>query len=100
MNCLLMDKKVTAKSIIIATGSRPRVILGFEFDEQVVLSSNEPAFAKAAGIIVVWVEVRSEEFAHIMNLVKVHLVELRKRILPLEEKEISDHLRRPLSVAV
>ena len=32
-------KKVTGKNIVIATGSRPRVIPGFEFDEQKVLSS-------------------------------------------------------------
>ena len=32
-------KKITGKNIVIATGSRPRIIPGFEFDEQKVLSS-------------------------------------------------------------
>ena len=32
-------KKITGKNIIIATGSRPRIIPGFEFDEEQVLSS-------------------------------------------------------------
>ena len=32
-------KKITGKNIIIATGSRPRIIPGFEFDEKQVLSS-------------------------------------------------------------
>src|SRR5271169_588121 len=32
-------KKITAKNIVVATGSRPRIIPGFEFDENKVLSS-------------------------------------------------------------
>ncbi|NLE00912.1 MAG: FAD-dependent oxidoreductase, partial [Fibrobacter sp.] len=97
---LLVDgtKKVTAKSIIIATGSRPRVIPGFEFDEQVVLSSNGALLLQKLpeSIVIMGGGAIGVEFAHIMNSfgVKVHLVELMERILPLEEKEISDHLRR------
>jgi dihydrolipoamide dehydrogenase len=33
------EKTVSAKNIIIASGSRPRTIPGFEFDETTVLSS-------------------------------------------------------------
>jgi dihydrolipoamide dehydrogenase len=33
------EKKVTAAAVVVATGSRPRVVSGFEFDEERVLSS-------------------------------------------------------------
>lgn len=92
---------ISAKSIIIATGSRPRSIPGFEFDEKIVLSSTgilslqklpEKLLILGAGAI-------GAEFAHIMNAfgVQVHLVEMMERILPLEDEEVSNHLRRSFS---
>jgi dihydrolipoamide dehydrogenase len=84
-------KKVTGKNIIIATGSRPRIIPGFEFDGDRVLSSTDAlmltklpkkAVILGAGAIGV-------EFSHIWASfgVEVHLVEMMDRILPLEDAE-------------
>ncbi len=92
------QRLISAKSIIIATGSRPRSLPGFEFDEKTVLSSTgilsvqklpEKLLILGAGAI-------GAEFAHIMNAfgVQVHLVEMMERILPLEDAEVSNHLRR------
>lgn len=92
------QRLINAKSIIIATGSSPRSIPGFEFDEKTVLSSSgilslqklpEKLLILGAGAI-------GTEFAHIMNAfgVQVHLVEMMERILPLEDEEVSNHLRR------
>jgi dihydrolipoamide dehydrogenase len=92
------QQTISAKSIIIATGSRPRSIPGFEFDEKIILSSTgilslqklpERLLILGAGAI-------GAEFAHIMNAfgVQVHLVEMMERILPLEDEEVSNHLRR------
>lgn len=92
------QRLINAKSIIIATGSSPRSIPGFEFDEKTVLSSSgilslqklpEKLLILGAGAI-------GAEFAHIMNAfgVQVHLVEMMERILPLEDEEVSNHLRR------
>jgi dihydrolipoamide dehydrogenase len=91
-------KKITGKNIIIATGSRPRIIPGFEFDEKQVLSSTgalmlqklpKKAIILGAGAIGV-------EFSHIWNSfgVEVHLVEMLDRILPLEDAEAVQVLAR------
>ena len=91
-------KKITGKNIVIATGSRARVIPGFEFDEERVLSSTgaimltklpKKAIILGAGAIGV-------EFAHIFNAfgVEVHLVEMLDRILPIEDAEAVQVLAR------
>ncbi|HPT78812.1 MAG TPA: dihydrolipoyl dehydrogenase [Candidatus Atribacteria bacterium] len=100
---LSTGRKVTGRFIIIATGSRPKVIPGFEFDEKYVLSSTgalmldklpEKMLILGAGAIGV-------EFAYIMNSfgVEVVLVELMDRILPLEDEEISSLLARSFTKA-
>ena len=84
-------KKITGKNIVIATGSRPRIIPGFEFDEDKVLTSTgalmlqklpKKAIILGAGAIGV-------EFSHVWSSfgVEVHLVEMMDRILPLEDAE-------------
>ena len=91
-------KKITAKNIVIATGSRPKIIPGFEFDEKQVLSSTgalmltklpKKALILGAGAIGV-------EFAHVWNAfgVEVHLVEMMDTILPLEDAEAVQVLAR------
>jgi dihydrolipoamide dehydrogenase len=91
-------KKITGKNIIIATGSRPKVIPGFEFDEDRVLSSTgalmltklpKRALILGAGAIGV-------EFAHVWSSfgVEVHLVEMMDAILPLEDAEAVQVLAR------
>ena len=91
-------RKLTGKNIVIATGSRPRVIPGFEFDEQRVLSSTgaimlsklpKKAVILGAGAIGV-------EFSHVFNAfgVEVHLVEMLDRILPIEDAEAGQVLAR------
>jgi len=91
-------RKVTGKNIVIATGSRPRIIPGFEFDEDRVLSSTgalmltklpKKAIILGAGAIGV-------EFSHVWSAfgVEVHLVEMMDRILPLEDAEVVQVLAR------
>ncbi len=86
-------RTVTSKNILIASGSSPRVIPGFEFDEQQVLSSTgilamdklpESLVILGAGAI-------GMELAYIMNAfgVKVSVVEMLDRVLPLEDADIS-----------
>jgi dihydrolipoamide dehydrogenase len=90
--------KVSAAHIVIATGSSPRAIPGFEFDEKMVLSSTgalmleklpKKAVILGGGYIGV-------EFAHIFNSfgVEVHIVELLDRIIPLEDPDMSQVLNR------
>jgi len=92
------DKTITGKNIIIATGSRPKIIKGFEFDHDLVLSSNDGLMMEELpkSVVILGAGAIGVEFAHVMNDfgVEVTLVELMERILPLEDKEVVDVLYR------
>lgn len=85
------ERKLLAKNILVATGSRPMEVAGFEFDEEVVLSSSgilamtelpESLLILGGGAI-------GCEFAFVMNSlgVKVTLVEALEHLLPAEDFE-------------
>lgn len=85
--------QMPAKAILLATGSRPRDIPGFTFDEERILSSTgmlmkntlpSRLFILGAGAI-------GMEFAYVMNAfgVDVTVAELLPRVLPLEDEEAS-----------
>lgn len=90
--------KLTGKNIIIATGSRPREIPGFQFDEKYVLSSTGALMLEQLPkkILIMGGGAIGVEFAYILSSfgVEVYLVELMERILPLEDEEISGILTR------
>jgi dihydrolipoamide dehydrogenase len=83
--------KVTGANLLVATGSRPRSIPGFEFDEKTVLSSTGALMLEKLPkrICVLGGGAIGVEFAHIMNAfgVEVHLVEMLEHLLPLEDEE-------------
>ena len=91
-------KKVTGKNIIIATGSRPKIIPGFEFDEDRVLSSTGALMLKKLPktAVILGAGAIGVEFAHVWNAfgVEVHLVEMMDRILPHEDAEAVQVLAR------
>lgn len=84
--------KKTADKILIATGSRPREIPGFEFDEKQVLSSTGILMLDTLpkSLIVLGGGYIGIEFAHVMSTfgVKVTVVEMLDRILPLSDPEV------------
>lgn len=84
--------QIKAKNILIATGSRPRELPGFEFDEDKILSSTGALLLQQLPkrMLVLGSGAIGVEFAHIMNAfgVDVHLVEILDRILPLEDDEV------------
>jgi dihydrolipoamide dehydrogenase len=90
--------KVRGKNVIIATGSRPRSIPGFEFDEQAVLSSEGALMLQKLPhrMCVLGGGAIGVEFAHIMSAfgVEVHLVEMLDHLLPLEDEEAAQVLVR------
>jgi len=92
------SKTVTGRSVIIATGSRPREIPGFVFDETTVLSSTGALMLQQLpkSILILGAGAIGIEFAHILNSfgTQVHLVEMLDRILPLEDDETTDVLRK------
>ncbi len=92
------SREVHAANIIIATGSRPRELPGFLFDEAQVLSSEGALMLEKLPkkIIILGGGAIGVEMAFIMNAfeVEVCLVEMMSRILPLEDAEVSETVRR------
>lgn len=90
------SQKVKAKNILVATGSRPMVIGGFEFDEQQVLSSRGILNLKQlpTSLTILGAGAIGCEFAYVMNSfgVNVTLVEYAEHILPTEDYETTNIL--------
>ncbi len=106
---LASGQKITAKNLLIATGSRPRELPGFAFDEQSVLSSTGALMLQSLpkSMLVLGAGAIGVEFAHIMNSfgVEVHLVEALDQVLPLEDGEVVETLvkmfkRRKIKMAI
>ncbi|KGE73163.1 dihydrolipoyl dehydrogenase [Spirochaeta lutea] len=81
-----------AKNILIATGSSPRVIPGFEFDEKQVLSSTGilKLTELPKSLLILGAGAIGMEFAYVMNAfgVEVTIIEMMDHILPLEDAEV------------
>lgn len=84
-------QSVSAKNIIVATGSRPMEIDGFSFDENRVLSSSgllaSPTLPRS--IVILGAGAIGCEFAYVLKTfgVEVTLVEMAGHILPTEDFE-------------
>jgi dihydrolipoamide dehydrogenase len=80
-----------AKAVVLATGSRPRSIPGFDFDEELVLSSTGVLMAKdlPKRLAILGAGAIGMEIAYVMNAlgVEVTVIELLDRILPIEDGE-------------
>jgi dihydrolipoamide dehydrogenase len=92
-------RTLTAQAIIVATGSRPKIIPGLEFDgERMILSSDDALMLKKLPrrALIIGAGAIGVEFAHIMNAfgVEVYLVEIMERILPFDDGEITATLTR------
>jgi dihydrolipoamide dehydrogenase len=89
-------QKIKAKFIIIATGSRPAELPFLKFDNQRIISSNELLEIKSAPrtLMIVGGGAIGAEFASIFSCLgtSVTIVELLDRLLPLEDKDISQKI--------
>jgi len=95
---LSTGQTLNARHILIATGSRPRPIPGFAFDETGILSSTGALSLTRLpkSILIVGAGAIGVEFAYIMNAfgVEVHLVEMLDQLLPLEDAETAEVVAR------
>ncbi len=95
------DKKVTAESIVIATGVRPRPLPGAEFDGQTILSYKEAMSlpTQPKSMVIIGGGPIGLEFGYFYNAIgtKVVLIELLDRILPGEDEEVSKALLNSLT---
>jgi dihydrolipoamide dehydrogenase len=87
------ETKVASKSVLLATGSRPRSLPGIEIDGKSVLSSDEILEIDHVpkSLIVIGAGAVGIEFASIFARFgsQVRVIELLPRVLPLEDEEIS-----------
>lgn len=94
------EQRLKAKNILLATGSRPRDIPGFEPDQKTVLSSDGALMLRELpkSLIILGGGAIGIEFAHIMNAfgVDVRVVEMLDSILPLEDREMATVVRKSL----
>jgi len=80
-----------AAAIVLATGSRPKSVPGFEIDEKRVISSTGFLMSETLpkSIIILGAGAIGMEFAYILDCfgVTVTIVELMRQVLPLEDEE-------------
>ncbi len=92
------DRKISADNIMIATGSRPRELKGFEFDGTTIMSSDDILMRTKLpkSMLVLGAGAIGCEFTHIMSRfgVEVTLIEMLEHILPTEDEEAAKVLAR------
>ena len=93
--------EVQAERVILATGSRPKLIPGVEVDGRRVITSTEALLLDEAprSMAIIGAGAVGVEFADIYNAygTEVTLIEMMPRILPLEDAEISEILAKAFS---
>ncbi len=97
---LLIDgaDTVRAKAFIIATGSRPRTLAGFDFDERTVLSSTGALMLESVPkrAVILGAGAIGMELGYVWNAfgTKLTIVEAMDRVLPLEDAEAAAVVRK------
>jgi len=93
-------RRITGKNLLIATGSSPREIPGFPFDEERILSSTGALMLQSlpARMLILGGGAIGVEFAHIFNSfgVEIHIVEMLDGILPSEDRDTVHILEKAL----
>jgi len=96
-----LSETVAGERIIIATGARPKSIKGFETDGKEIISSNEALFLRDLpdSMIIIGGGAVGVEFAYLFSTygVRVTLLEAMDHILPEEDNEIADILKKSLN---
>lgn len=91
---------VVSKNLIIATGSRPRVLPGLEADGQLILNSDHALQLESLpeSMLIVGGGVIGMEWASMLSDfgVKITVVEAAPQILPAEDQEVARELRKLL----
>ena len=89
---------VDADKIIIATGARPKIFPGSDFDSQNVISSKDAMLLEnpPKDLIIIGSGAIGVEFAYYFNEfgTKVHILEMMDRILPNEDQEVSEEVEK------
>ena len=94
-------KTIYAENIIIATGSKPRILPNIEVDEKIIMTSDGVDHMKEfpKSMVIVGAGVIGCEYATIFSnfgKTKVYLIDRSDRILPFEDHDISDLISKNL----
>lgn len=94
------ERTITGRFILVATGSRPRELKGFEFDEKTVLSSTGLLMMQdlPKSLLILGSGYIGMEFAHAISAfgVEVHVVEMLDQVLPLEDADLAGVVEKSL----
>jgi dihydrolipoamide dehydrogenase len=97
----ITKEEVSAKNIIIATGSSPVVFKGLPHDKENVLTSDDILEIKEipSSLLIIGGGSVGIEFAYIYNALgsEVAVIEVMDEILPTSDKDVGSALRRRLS---
>jgi dihydrolipoamide dehydrogenase len=89
---------VRAKTFIIATGSRPRTLAGFDFDEKCILSSTGALMLESVPkrAVILGAGAIGMELGYVWNAfgTELTIVEALDRVLPLEDAEAAAVVRK------
>ncbi|MBP3041335.1 dihydrolipoyl dehydrogenase [Bacillaceae bacterium Marseille-Q3522] len=100
MNDSSENEMLVPKNVIIATGSRPRLLPGIEADGQTVLTSDEALAMEQlpASIIIIGGGVIGIEWASLLADfgTKVTIIEYGEQIVPTEDQDVAKELARQL----
>jgi dihydrolipoamide dehydrogenase len=92
------DQELTAKQILVATGSSPRSVPGVTIDRQRIITSDEAIHLGEVptSIAILGSGAVGVEFASIFNRFgsKVTIIELLPRLVPVEDEAVSAELQR------
>ncbi len=92
------DQEVTAKSIIVATGGRPAILKGLEFNNTTIIGSTRALEMTEVPkrIAVIGAGAMGGEFACVWNAfgAEVTLIEAMPTILPREDEELTKRLEQ------
>ena len=93
--------EVRARNIIVATGSEARLLPGLELDGQLLLTNREILDLESVpkSLLIVGAGAVGVEFASIFSRfgTDVTVVEMLPRVLPLEDTEVSEEIKKILS---
>ncbi len=94
-------ESITAESIVLATGVRPRPLPGAEYDGKTIISYKEAMSltARPQSMLIIGGGPIGLEFGYFYNAIgtKVTVVELLDRVLPGEDEDISSALHQSLT---
>ena len=95
------SQTIEAANVLLATGCVPRVLPGLKVDGKKVMTSREALEMKKQpkSIIILGAGAIGVEFAYFLSSfgTEVALVEMKSRVLPVEDEEISDLLGKSLA---